>query len=152
MDSLRIVVTNPDSKKVRFVLWLTIPTSWIRESGFTSPILKNLNRGFVLGPELPKIWPVFTNPTNPHKSWPILGTIARNKSLRIQAGRLANPDSQKSDLLDWNSFQNNYWRKNSIVSFQFHAWKIGDKLKLFFFKRSVVVIFDHRCLWPLSKQ
>ncbi len=63
-----------------------ILTSQIRESGFVSPILKDLNRGFVSWPELPKIRPVFTNPTNPHESWRILSTIARNESLRIQAG------------------------------------------------------------------
>ncbi len=94
MDSFCIVVTNPDSKKVQFVLWLTNPTSWICKSGFASPILKDLNSGFVLWPELPKFQPVFTNPTNPHKSWQILSTIARNKSLWIQASRLTNPDSQ----------------------------------------------------------
>ena len=48
--------------------------------------------------ELPKIRPVFTNPTNPHESWRILSTIAWNESLRIQAGGLANLDSQIQTL------------------------------------------------------
>ncbi len=59
-----------------------------------SPILKDSNRGFVSWPELPKIRAVFTNATNPHESWRILSTIARNESLRIQAGGFANPDSR----------------------------------------------------------
>ncbi len=86
---IRIVVTNADSKKISFVSWLTNPTSQFCESRFASPILKDLNHGFVLWPELPKIRPVFTNP---HKSWRILSTIAPNESLRIQAGGLANLD------------------------------------------------------------
>ncbi len=98
MDLFCIVVTNPDSKKICFVLWLTNPTSQICQSGFVSPILKDSNRGFVLWPELPKIQPVFTNPTNPHESWQILSTIAWNESLRIQAGRFANPDLQIQTL------------------------------------------------------
>ena len=98
MDLFRIVVTNPDSKKICFVSWLTNPTSQIHESRFASPILKDSNRGFVSWPELPKIRPVFTNPTNPHESWQILSTIARNKSLQIQAGGLANPDSRIQTL------------------------------------------------------
>ncbi len=69
-----------------------ILTSQIRESGFVSPILKDSNRGFISWPELPKIRPVFTNPTNPHESWRILSTIAQNESLRIHAGGFANPD------------------------------------------------------------
>ncbi len=91
---IRIVVTNPDSKKICFVLWLTNPTSQICKSGFASPILKDSNCGFDSWPELPKIRPVFTNPMNPHESWRILSTIAQNKSLQIQAVGLANPDSQ----------------------------------------------------------
>ncbi len=51
---------------------------------------KDLFRGFVLYTDFPKIRPVFTNPTNPHESLRILSTIARNESLRIQAGGLAN--------------------------------------------------------------
>ena len=94
MDSYRIVVTNPDSKKIRFVLWLTNPSSQIRESRFASPILKDWNHGFISWPELLKIRLVFTNPTNPHESWRILSTIARNESLRIHAGGFANPDSR----------------------------------------------------------
>jgi len=94
MDLFRIVVTNPDSKKICFVSWLTNPTSQIHESRFASPILKDSNRGFVSWPELPKIQPVFTNPMNPHESWWILSTIARNESLWIQAGGFANPDSR----------------------------------------------------------
>ena len=92
MELFCIVATNPDSKKICFVLWLTNPTSQICESRFASPILKDSNRGFVSWPELPKIRPVFMNPTNPHKSSQILSTIAQNKSLRIQAGGFANPD------------------------------------------------------------
>ena len=71
-----------------------ILTSQIRESGFANPNLKDSNRGFVSWPELPKIRPVFTNPTNPHESLRILSTIPQNKSLRIQAGGFANPDSR----------------------------------------------------------
>ncbi len=98
MDSFHIVVTNPDSKKICFVSWLTNPTSQICKSGFISLILIDSNRGFVSWPELPKIWPVFANPTNPHESWQILSAIARNESLRIQAGRFPNPDSQIQTL------------------------------------------------------
>jgi hypothetical protein len=47
VDSFCIVITNPNFKKVRFISWLTNPTSKIRESGFASPILKDLIRGFV---------------------------------------------------------------------------------------------------------
>ncbi len=105
MYSFCILVTNPDSKKIRFISWLMNPTSQICESGFTSPILKDSSRGFVSWPELPKIWPVFTNPTNPHESWWILSTIAQNESLRIQAGGIANPDSRirtlKICIADW---------------------------------------------------
>ena len=54
----------------------------------------NSNCGLDSWLELPKIRPVFTNPTNPHESWRILSTIAQNESLQIQAGRLVNPDSQ----------------------------------------------------------
>ncbi len=39
-----------------------------RESGIARPILKDSNRGFNSWPELPKIRPVLTNPTNPDKS------------------------------------------------------------------------------------
>ena len=74
MDSFRIVVTNPDSKKIRFVSY---HKSWLHR--FANPILKDSNRGFVSWPELPKIRAVFTNPTNPHESWRILSTIARNE-------------------------------------------------------------------------
>jgi hypothetical protein len=73
---------------------VTNPTSQIRKSGFASPNLKDSNCGFVSWPELPKIQPVFTNPTNPHESWRILSTIAWNISLQIQAGGFANPDSR----------------------------------------------------------
>ncbi len=89
MDSFCIVVTNPDSKKIRFVSWLTNPTSQICKSGFASPILKDSNGGFVSWPELTKTRPVFTNPTNPHEAWWILSTIAQNESLQIQAGKFA---------------------------------------------------------------
>ncbi len=68
VDSFCFVVTDPDSKKICFVSWLTNPTSQIRKSGFASPILKDSNCGFVSWPELPKIQPVFTNPTNPDES------------------------------------------------------------------------------------
>ena len=79
---------------------------WICESGFVSPILKDLNRGFVSWPELSKIRAVFTNPTNPHESWRILSTIARNESLRIQAGGFANPNLKDSfrGFVSWNFF------------------------------------------------
>jgi hypothetical protein len=42
-----------------------------------------------------KIWPVFTNPTNPHESSHILSTIAQKESLNIQICKswiLSNPD------------------------------------------------------------
>jgi hypothetical protein len=52
----------------------------------------NSNCGLDSWLELPKIRPVFTNPTNPHESWRILSTIAQNESLQIQAGGLANPN------------------------------------------------------------
>ena len=81
-------------QKDSFRIVSRILTSQIRESGFVSPILKDSNRGFVSWPELSKIRAVFTNPTNPHESWRILSTIARNESLRIQAGGFANPDSR----------------------------------------------------------
>jgi hypothetical protein len=98
MDSFCIVVTNPDSKMICFILWLSNLTSQICEYGFASPILKDSNCGFVLWPELSKIWPVFTNPMNPHESWWILSTIAQNESLQIQAGGFANPDSRIQTL------------------------------------------------------
>ena len=91
MDSFRIVVTNPDSKKIRFV---SCHESWLHR--FANPNLKDSNRGFVSWPELPKIRPVFTNPTNPHESLRILSTIPRNESLRIHAGGFANLWSQDS--------------------------------------------------------
>ncbi len=94
MDSFSIVVMNPDSKKICLVWWLTNPTSQICESRFASPILKDSNRGLVSWPELPKIWPVFTNP---HKSWRILSTIAQNESLGIQAGGFAKWNKQSEE-------------------------------------------------------
>ncbi len=75
MDSFRIVVTNPDSALFRdWQIWL---------HRFASLILKDLNRGFDLWPELPKIQPFFMNPMNPHKSSRIFTTQTYFKQARI---------------------------------------------------------------------
>ncbi len=66
MDLYRIVVKNPDSKKIRFVSWLPNLTS--SGSGFASPILKDSDSWIQFGTHFSKIRPVFTNPTNPYES------------------------------------------------------------------------------------
>jgi hypothetical protein len=57
MDSYRMVVTNPDSKKVRIRIWFLL--SWI-----TNPDLKIHFDWWIMNPaNFHKIRPVFTNPT-----------------------------------------------------------------------------------------
>jgi hypothetical protein len=81
----------------RFVLfcdwWIRLHRSW-----FASPNLKDSDSWIWFVTWIPKIQPVFMNPTNPHESWWILSTIAWNESLRIQAGGLANLDLQIQTL------------------------------------------------------
>ncbi len=60
-----------------------------------------------------KIQPVFMIPINTHKSLRIFSTIAQNESLWIQAGKLANLDSQVRTLKICfvDSFRNFYFSK-----------------------------------------
>ena len=95
MDSFRIVVTNPDSKKIRFV---SCHESWLHR--FANPdsrirtlkirivdSFRDLNfQRFDLFSRIQRIL------TNPYESLRILSTIPRNESLQIQSGGFANPD------------------------------------------------------------
>ncbi len=77
MDSFRIVVTNPDSKKIRFVSWLTNPDSFC--------IVLHVFKRFVL-------WICFVDWFSKdltcfyesYESLQILSTIAQNQSLKIK--------------------------------------------------------------------
>ena len=75
MDSFRIVVTNPDSKKICFVSWLTNPDLFRIVDHESFMFSKDSFRGFS------------KDSTCFHESYEslqILSTIARNESLKIK--------------------------------------------------------------------
>ena len=104
MDLYRIVTTNPDFKKVRFVPYETNP-------GFVSyrgSGIRTWKDSFCIVHTNPanfqKIRPVFTNPTNPHESSQILvhrRTLNKYESIQILCFGFANPHGiQKICIVD----------------------------------------------------
>jgi hypothetical protein len=95
VDSFCILVTNPDSKKVRFVPYETNPDLFrivdhkslmFSKILFVDSFRRLIFQRFDLFSQIQRIL------TNPYESLRILSTIARNESLRIQAGGLVNLD------------------------------------------------------------
>ncbi len=90
MDSFRFVITNSDSKKVRFVSWSRILDLYRivdhESSHFQKIRFADLFRD--------AIFKRFDESNKSYKSSRILSTMAQNESLRIHAGGFANPDSQ----------------------------------------------------------
>ncbi len=76
MDSFCIVVTNPDSKKIRFVLWLTNPDSFRIVDHKSFMFSKDSFRRLIF-----KRFACFYEY---NESLQILSTIARNESLKIE--------------------------------------------------------------------
>ncbi len=143
MDSFRIVVTNSDSKKIRFVSWLTNPDSFRIVGHESFMFSKDSFRGFVS-------WIRFVDwfskdSTCFYKSYEslrILSAIARNESLKIKIHEsgFVTPNLKDSyrGFISWIRF----WKIRFVDSFRANQnLKLLDSFRFVYESRILKILY-----------
>ena len=116
MDSFRIVVTNPDSKKIRFVSWLTNPDLFRIVDHKSFMFSKDSFRGFCFVDWFSKDSTCFYES---YESLRILSTIAQKESLKIKI-----PESESLQIFKVRIRESGFVNPNPKDSYRGFVWWI----------------------------